>query len=363
MASPTDGEAVATLLAPLVAFDTQNPTGDEAPMAAHLAERLKAHAPDALDVVEVGRHRAVLARWGTPRTMLNVHLDTVPAGETGWTGDPHVLRRDGDRVIGLGAADTKGAIAATLVALDDVKPRDVLVAFTGDEERTSTVIQHLIAGGRLAGVERAVVCEPTSLAVGVRHRGIVSFTATIEGVGGHSSRADETRAPISDAARLAVAFDAWGKVRRPTGPPGFLGMCLNVARIDGGIAFNVIPRTARLEVSLRPPPGAELPAIMADLSALAARILPDARLAWGRTNAPFATRDLASFRPLLGDHLARPIDLAFWTEAAMLSAAGIDAVVFGAGAIDVAHAPDEHVSLGDLGGLRVALRTVLDGAR
>lgn len=358
--SDVDGARVAEVLAPLVAFDTQNPSGDEAPMARHLADRLRAHAPDALDVVEVGRHRAVLARWGAPRTLLDIHLDTVPANE-GWTGPPHTLRRDGDRVIGLGACDTKGAIAATLVALETQKPRDCLVAFTGDEEKSSTVIERLIADKRLAGVERAVVCEPTELGVGTRHRGILSFTCTIEGVGGHSSLADTMPAPLADASRLAVSFDAWGKVRRAEGPPGFLGMCVNVARLEGGIAFNVIPREARLEISLRPPPGAQLQPLQDDLVALAKRILPAAKITWGRENAPFETRDLAAFRPLLGARVDAPIDLAFWTEAAMLSEAGIDAVVFGAGQIAVAHGPDEHVSLADLGGLAAALRTVLHG--
>jgi acetylornithine deacetylase len=42
------------------------------------------------------------------------------------------------------------------------------------------------------------------------------------------------------------------------------------------------------------------------------------------------------------------IDLQFWTEAALLSAAGIDAVVFGPGAIAQAHAPDEYVELTQL---------------
>lgn len=46
---------------------------------------------------------------------------------------------------------------------------------------------------------------------------------------------------------------------------------------------------------------------------------------------------------MLGDRVARPLDLAFWTEAALLSEAGIDAVVFGPGHIDQAHAADEYV--------------------
>jgi acetylornithine deacetylase/succinyl-diaminopimelate desuccinylase-like protein len=63
---------------------------------------------------------------------------------------------------------------------------------------------------------------------------------------------------------------------------------------------------------------------------------------------PFATRELAGFEALLGERVRAPADLAFWTEAALLSEAGIDAVVFGPGSIEQAHAADEFVELSQL---------------
>ncbi|MCK1387561.1 M20/M25/M40 family metallo-hydrolase [Bradyrhizobium sp. 21] len=55
-------------------------------------------------------------RSGRPVLGLYFHVDTVPAA-TGWTTDPLQLTRDGDHLIGLGAADMKGTIAAVLLAL------------------------------------------------------------------------------------------------------------------------------------------------------------------------------------------------------------------------------------------------------
>ena len=161
------------------------------------------------------------------------------------------------RVIGLGACDTKGAIASLLCALDAAPPRHLAVALTGDEERTGTVIRALLdgEGAALAAVDRAIVCEPTSCRAGTRHRGILWIDARIAGRGGHSSSADESPAPLADAARLAVAFAEWGQRQRAVGPLGFRGMCLNVAKLDGGVAFNVIPDAATLTISVRPPPG------------------------------------------------------------------------------------------------------------
>jgi len=55
-------------------------------------------------------------RSGKPTLGLYFHVDTVPASP-GWTTDPLRLTLDGDRLIGLGAADMKGTIAAVLLAL------------------------------------------------------------------------------------------------------------------------------------------------------------------------------------------------------------------------------------------------------
>jgi acetylornithine deacetylase len=125
-------------------------------------------------------------------------------------------------------------------------------------------------------------------------------------------------------------------------------MCVNVAKIDGGTAFNVIPSHARLLVSLRPPPGVDTASICAELEVLVHSIEPHAQVTFIRNNATFATRDVAAFARLLGEHARHPIDLGFWTEAAVLADHGIDAVVIGPGDIAQAHGPDEWACLDEL---------------
>jgi acetylornithine deacetylase/succinyl-diaminopimelate desuccinylase-like protein len=78
-----------------------------------------------------------------------------------------------------------------------------------------------------------------------------------------------------------------------------------------------------------------------------------------KASPPFATRDLASFAPLLGERLRGAVNLGFWTEAARFSEHGIDAVVFGPGDVGQAHAADEFVTLGDLESARAAFAAVL----
>jgi acetylornithine deacetylase len=337
-------------LAELVAIDTQNPMGDEHPLAAKLASDIRRVGASVVETFAFGRHRAVFASFGpSPRILVNVHIDTVPAN-TGYTRPPLELAERDGRLYGLGAADTKGAIAAVIEALDRRcqagRPvQGVAVLLSGDEERGNTVLRAFLETGRARGFERAIVCEPTGCRVGVRHRGIGAARGTVTSAGGHSSRADSLVAPVVVLSRAAVALDAWGRRHRRAGPPRFEGLCLNVAAIDGGVAFNVVPSRATLTVSFRPWPGADVVSLHRDAEAVARAAAAPDPIEWEvmLANPAFATRDLARFAPLLGNRTADPVDLQFWTEAALLSEAGIDAVVFGPGDIAQAHGADEFV--------------------
>jgi len=352
--------SVVQRLAELVAHDTQNPTGRELPLAEKLAHELRGLGARQVSLLEVADHASVYAVFGAgdPEVLLNAHLDTVPANQ-GYSASPHVLVEREGRLHGLGTADTKGAIAAILEALHlhraAGRPSPSLgVLFSGDEEKAGTCMRDFIARrGAIPGaaaLRRAVVCEPTRCLVGKRHRGIAAIEARASSAGGHSSRVDEVPSPVARLARVATALDDVGLSWRGRGPAGFEGLCLNVAALEGGIAFNVIPTEARLLVSLRPGPGVDLFALLRELEGVARAAASPTPLVWSTLtgNPPFATRELGAFQPLLGERLADPVDLMFWTEAALLAEAGIDAVVFGPGDIVQAHAADEYVTRADL---------------
>jgi acetylornithine deacetylase len=345
----------AELLAELIGFPTQNPGGDEVALCHHLAAALRARGAGEVSVTEVPRERDgvsavggyVLAAFGTPRTLVNVHLDTVPPN-TGWTVDPWRAQITEDRVVGLGAADTKGAIAAVLVALEQVTPRNLGILFSGDEERGSTCMRHFLGSEAAAAVERAVVCEPTARAAGIRHRGVLCYRAEIKGRGGHSSAADRMPKPVVAMARLAIELDALGKTYLDRGPEQMTGLCLNIAKLEGGVAFNVVPDSASLTWSLRPPPGFDRARWDTALDDCIARAGAGIRTALLVSHAPFQNRDATWVRDLVGAHATDLVSLQYWTEAAALSTAGIDAVVIGPGDIAQAHAADEFVTRADL---------------
>ena len=350
------GDDVVGWLARLIAMPTHNPGGDELALCQLLADALGSRGADEVEVESVkhddGSDGAyVYARWGEPRVLVNTHIDTVPPNRA-WSTDPFDPVIDGDRMFGLGTADTKGAAAAILCALERERPRDLAIVFSGDEEHSGSCMRAFVASPRAAGIERALISEPTSRRIGVRHRGVSAFRAEVACPGGHSSRADRMPKPIVALARLAVELDGVARRWIDRGPPEMTGLCLNVAGLDGGVAFNVIPERAELTFSFRAPPGCDRPALDLDLvQAVASAALeegPAVRVVEVMDRPPFATRDVDGFRPLLGALVQNSIQLDFWTEAAVMAEAGIDAVVLGPGDIAVAHGADEYVPLADL---------------
>jgi len=335
----------------LVGFDTRNGLGDELSCIDLLKTALSTYNPDDLLVGTVKRSRGkldsgyVLARWGTPKLLLNVHIDTVPSGE-GWNSNPFKLRKDGQRVTGLGTSDIKGAAACILAGLDNIAPKDVAILFSGDEEHGSEVMPEIIKRGHYGGAIAAIVCEPTKCEVGRRHRGMLALTAEFTGKGGHSSLSDVTERPLLQASRLASAFGDYGDRHMEFGEEPYKGLCLNIGDIENDGAYNVIPTRSKLWTSMRPPPGDNIKVRQADMMKIISDITPDAVTDIIVAFEPFATHDISAFQPIFTD--TRIVDLPYWTEAAMLSEAGLNVVVYGPGDVKQAHKPNEYVTLDHL---------------
>lgn len=331
----------------LVAFDTRNGSGDEIACLDFLKLALEQHSPDEIILDKVRRSRGkpksgyVMARWGEPKVLLNVHIDTVPSGE-GWISDPLKLIRQIDRVIGLGTSDIKGAAACILSAIERVSPQDVAILFSGDEEHGSEVMPEVIKRNHLSSAKMAIVCEPTNCEVGWRHRGMLAVTAEFTGRGGHSSLSDVTERPLLQAARLAAAFGDYCDKYIDFGQAPYKGLCLNIGDIENDGAYNVIPTRSKLWTSMRPPPGDNVKSREADLLQIISKLTPEAITDIIVAFEPFATRDIDAFKPIFTD--TPIVDLPYWTEAAMLSQAGLNVVVYGPGDVEQAHKPNEFVS-------------------
>lgn len=337
----------------LVSFDTRNPprrigTGG-------IFDYLRAQLPGfRCEVTDHGEGAvSLLAVRGTPRRLFNVHMDTVPASPE-WSADPLTLRVDGDRAIGLGACDIKGA-AAGLLAAAARTTGDAAFLFSSDEEANDArCIDGFLAGGH--GFLEAVVAEPTRCEAVLAHRGISSVKLRFKGEAGHASGAGALEASaVHQAMRWGTrALElVEGESHRRFG--GLTGLRFNIGRMEGGIKANMIAPDSEVRFGFRPLPSHDIDELHARFGACAAPgaleryeetfrgpPLPAGDIA-GAEDRRLAARDLA-------DELGLPIGNAvdFWTEASLFSRAGLTALVFGPGDIAQAHTADEWVALDQL---------------
>ncbi len=344
---------VLTYLESLVGFDTRNPPraiGTDG-IFDYLCEQLPGFR------IELSDHGAgavsLLAVRGETTRLFNVHLDTVPSSP-GWTADPLKLRVIGDRAIGLGACDIKGAAACLLAAANSTAGPAAFL-FTSDEEANDArCIPAFLK--RKHGFDEIIVAEPTMSQAVLAHRGISSVLIKFAGASGHASGANALQTNALHQAmhwgHAALGF-VESQLHQRFG--GLTGLRFNIGKVEGGIKANVIAPTAEVRFGFRPLPSQSIDELHARFRAL---IGVDAIARYDESfrgpSLPAGNVAAAEERRLqardLADALGLPIGNAvdFWTEAALFSTAGFTALVYGPGDIAQAHSADEWVALDQL---------------
>ena len=350
----------------LVSFDTRNPprligTGG-------IFDYLRAQLPGfRIDVVDHGAGAvSLLAVRGTPHRVFNVHLDTVPASD-GWSADPLRLRVSGERAIGLGACDIKGAAAGLLHAVA-ASSGDAALLFTSDEEANDP---RCIAGflGTKHGFDQAIVAEPTRCEAVLAHRGISSVLLRFQGEAGHASGANALAAnALHQAMRWGANALALVEGEASARFGGMTGLRFNIGKVEGGIKANVIAPSAEVRFGFRPLPSHDVDVLHARLGACASAGALE-RYEETFRGPPLPAGDIAAAeeRRLAARDLADELGLAigsavdFWTEASLFSQAGLTALVYGPGDIAQAHTADEWVALDQLHRYTESVTRILHG--
>ncbi|NKI35255.1 acetylornithine deacetylase [Wenzhouxiangella sp. XN79A] len=341
-------DAILAHLRVLIADDSQNPPraiSADSPMFVHVRDVL----PVGFDIETVDHgdgHVSLHARRGAPELLFNCHLDTVPVGE-GWSVPPLALTVKDGRAWGRGSCDIKGAAAALLHVATTTDAPMALLLTTDEEGAGGCCVKNFLDGGGAAGYSTVVVCEPTGNRAVLSHRGYLSVKGRFRGTAGHSSefRALDDSA-VHAAGRWMAAALAHCRTEADAGRP----TCFNIGTVDGGIKSNVIADRCDLHWSARLAPGGDNGALFAAVAGLAGA---DQRADWhvpfSGPPLPAAGRDPSGARAFANAHgLAITESVDFWTEAALFSDAGLDALVCGPGHIEQAHIVDEWVALDQL---------------
>jgi acetylornithine deacetylase len=340
---------IAELAAKLVAVDSVNPSlvpgGSGEREIAHLVAAWCRDRGFEVDVVGDERPSVIAVRRGSGggrSLLLNGHLDTV--GVAGMEA-PFEPRIEDGRLRGRGAYDMKGAIAAALVAaaeLPDLRG-DVIVTAVADEELGSIGTEAVLERIR---ADAAIVVEPTELQLAVAHRGFVAFEIETEGVAAHGSRSD---LGVDAIARMGPVLVGLARLQdelsaRPAhllvGTPS-----THASLIEGGQELSSYPARCLLIGERRTIPGETVAAVQSELRTIAdgavVRIGPSREPYEAPADHPFV--ELVGRAAGVGEH----VGALFWTDAALIGAAGIPTVLFGpAGA--GAHAAVEWVELASL---------------
>jgi len=218
-----------------------SPTGSEGPVVDRVAELLTRLGWDLhRQEVSPGRDNLFATSGHPPEVVLSTHLDVVP---------PHLpVREDDEWLYGRGACDAKGIAAAMIVAAERLRnegEQRVGLLFVVGEENGSDGARK---AAEIAPPSHTLINgEPTEGRLSIGQKGALRVILEADGIPAHSAYPEEGRSAIH------LLLDALERIRSlPLPEDPLLGeTTLNVGRIEGGIAPNVLAPRASATLLLR----------------------------------------------------------------------------------------------------------------
>jgi acetylornithine deacetylase len=367
-------DSAISLLRDLVAIDSVNPSlvpgaAGEAAIADAIAACMRRAGLDVqVQDVAPGRPNVIGVLDGRESgrsLMLCGHSDTVGVEGMASPFDPRIVS---GRLYGRGSQDMKGGVAAMIDAARQIAERGLLrgrlvVAAVVDEEYASIGADALVADWK---ADAAVVTEPTDLQIGVGHKGFAWLEVETRGRAAHGSRPKDGRDAIMRMGRVLQRLEALDRALQSRPPHPVMGTAsLHAAIIAGGRELSSYPDRCQLQMERRTIAGEggeiahrEVMEILDALGAEDPEFEAHTRLTFSRP--PYELSPVHDL-PVALEAAAKasgcatgPVGMSFWTDAAILAAAGLPSVLFGPGGAGL-HSIEEYVSIDDV----LACRDVL----
>ena len=352
--------------------------GNEERVAGFVADYLEREGFE-VNVQEVAPGRPnVWAVWEGERPgktlLFEAHTDVVTEGRAGdWEHPPFEAERVGDRIYGRGACDTKGNLAAAVLAVAAIKdsgvpfPGRIVLCHPVDEEGMMVGIKAFIEGGHAEGVDGAVICEPEENQLCVKQKGALRIEVKFQGRMAHGAMPLSGINPVTHAARFVVAVEELEREEKAShGEDPFLGYPSLTPTIllgpdRGEPQLNVIPASAYVALDIRTVPSQSHEELVRSLQGRLERLESedpdfDAELEVIEERPPTETpmddplvRSMsAAYRGLTGEEPTYN-GVPGATDGTYLSSwAGVPIVTTGAGEREIPHHKDEWVDVEEL---------------
>ena len=299
--------------------------------------------------------------------ILSGHTDVVPTTGQKWSTNPFKLKKKKNRLYARGAADMKGFIAVVLSLIKNINKeklkKPLHLVFSYDEEIGCIGIQKLIPFLKKIKPKPkfCIVGEPTEMKLVNQHKGKKNFIVNFQGIESHSSLVNDGVNSISYCVQflnfLEIKKKELKKKKNTKFSPEFTS--INVGKINGGIAVNIIPKTCEIEFEIRDIPNCNTLRIIKDIKDFLFELENKMRSQNKKCSIVF--KEVNDFPPLNTKENMEIISLclknlnsnaleavSFGTEAGVFDKLGFQTVVCGPGSIKQAHKPDEFIELSQL---------------
>ena len=383
----------------LIRFPTVNPPGEGYGACAHfIGDRLRGRGFTVEYVHAEGtpgdseRHpriNVIARREGSapgPCVHFNSHIDVVQTGG-GWTVDPFAgVVKDG-KVYGRGACDMKGGLAASLIAVEalidsDAKlPGTLEISGTVDEESGGYGGVHYLAErGWFSAprVDHVIIPEPLNVdRVCIGHRGVWWAEIETHGRMAHGSMPFLGDCAVRHMHAVVERFErdlyprlAARRTDMPVVPSGARHSTMNINSIHGGQVETAgypspcVPDSCRMVIDRRLLIEESMVSVKDEVRDLLEQLVKD------RVGFKYSIRDIFEVRPTMADRngpvarsTAAAVRRVIGREPEFICSPGTydqkhidrvgklrDCIAYGPGILDLAHQPDEYVSIEDMVG-------------
>ena len=189
----------------------------------------------------------ILAYHGSSRksrVLVSSHIDTVPPFH------PYDVR-PGNDIWGRGSVDAKGCVATQIIAVsellasNEIIDGDVALLFVVGEEIGGDGMRKANSLG--LSWETVIFGEPTELKLASGHKGAFAFSVGAKGKAGHSGYPWLGESANS---MLIPALAVLDKLELP-GSEKYGNTTVNIGRMEGGVAGNVIAEEASAQIQMR----------------------------------------------------------------------------------------------------------------